>query len=205
VLFPGQFFAHYYQLWLPLLAIASAWTVALLSQVPMYSNTWLRYATPLFLLSTLLFVELPYYFLSPEAWSVRKYGPIFVEAEKVAHRVDGFLERDETFYEWGSETGLYFEIKRDPPSGVFFADPLLTGPLRGELWQRVVEDFERRKPDIIVLERSAIKRTPQMHPMLDLVKHDYRAISKGGMFLLLGRKGSRVERDYAASTDRPRA
>ena len=206
VLLPGQFFAHYYQLWLPPLAIGSAWAIELLlRRGPIKNRAWLRYATPIAVLSALLAIELPSYFLTADTWSFRKYGPIFVEAERVAKRVDALLQPTETFYEWGSETGLYFTSRRHPPTGIFFADPLLTGPLRAELWVRVAAELDRAKPDIIVLEKSVVARTPQAHPVLGWIKQEYRSISKGGMFLVLARKGSRVERSYANKSEQPPA
>jgi len=206
VLLPGQFFAHYYQLWLPPLAIGCGWAIALLGRTELLKNSrWLRCAIPLAVVSALLAIELPSYFLPPDAWSFRKYGPIFVEAERVAGKVDSLLEPTETFYEWGSETGLYFASGRRPPTGIFFADPLLTGPLRDELWLRVAAELDRAKPDVIVLEKSAMARTPRSHPVLAWIKQQYRPISKGGMFLVLARKGSRVERSYTDTFERPRA
>jgi hypothetical protein len=206
VLLPGQFFAHYYQLWLPPLAVGAAWTVSLLlRQKAIVDRPWLRRLAPALVVASFAIIELPYYLLPAEGWSFRKYGPIFIEADGVARQLDNLLQENETFYEWGSETGLYFESKRNPPTGLFFADPLLTGPLREELWLKVAADLDRTRPDVIVLERTTVARTPRTHPILAWVKQEYRPISKGGMFLLLARKGSRIERRYAANDLKPSA
>ena len=194
VLLPGQFFAHYYQLWLPLLVVGTAWTIEVLAQsmpayrVPIYCTAGVSVVAGLSLL------ELPHYSAPAELWSLQKYGPVFVESDRVARHLAQLLRRDETFYEWGSETGLYFTSKHDPPSGIFFADPLLSGPFLVELWQRVKADLDRTQPDAIVLERSTVARTPPTHPMTSWVKRNYRAIYRSHMFLVLARRGSPLER-----------
>ena len=202
----GQFFAHYYQLWLPPLAIGTAWSVSLLMRQTAVVN-WriVRSTLPLAILAAILIAELPYYFLPPKVWSARKYGSIFIETDVEARKLAGLLRPGETFYEWGNETGLYFATKQDPPSGVCFVDPLLVGPLQAELWDRVAADLQRSKPDVVILESETVLRTPASHPILRWIRANYRAISRDGVFLVVARKGSRVEREHAIASGPPPA
>jgi 4-amino-4-deoxy-L-arabinose transferase-like glycosyltransferase len=206
VLLPGQFFAHYYQLWLPPLAIGSAWTVSLLMPQPTSRSwPWLRHVASVGIVAALIAIELPSYLLPSKVWSFRKYGSVFIESDAVAGKLASMLRPNETFYEWGNETGLYYNTKQDPPSGVAFVDPLLVGPLQSELWERVASDLQRTRPDVVVLESSTVIRTPASHPILRWIRANYRAISRDGSFLMVARKGSRIERKYAPKAEPPRA
>ena len=131
-------------------------------------------------------------------WSVRKYGPVFVESDRLAEQINHLLRPDESFYEWGDETGLYFATKRQPPSGVFFAEPLIFGPLRGRLWQRFIADLDRTRPDLFIVEYQFFKKTQSAHPIRVLMKENYSGFATSTRFLLLARKGSRLQRQMAA-------
>ncbi len=199
VLLPGQFLPHYYQLWLPLLVIGSGWTIVMLKRMLPVRSGWLSYAAAAVALFSVIRLGLPNYQIPAAAWSVKKYGPIFVESDRLADWLNRVLRPDETFYEWGDETGLYFATRRQPPSGIFFAEPLLAGPLRKQLRQRLMGDLDRAKPDLLVIEYETLKRTKPSDPLLSWVKQNYRGFSRGSRFLVLARKGSRLEREKAAS------
>src|SRR5438067_5072390 len=116
VLLPGRFFPHYYQLWLLPLVIGAGWSISLLKRVLPGVSSPLAYIIAAAACGTLLMLEIPYYFLSPEIWSVQKYGRIFLESERVAQQIEHLLPPGATLYEWGNESGFYFTIKRKPSS-----------------------------------------------------------------------------------------
>jgi 4-amino-4-deoxy-L-arabinose transferase-like glycosyltransferase len=192
VLLPGQFFAHYYQLWLPPLVIGTGWTIALLKPVLPTRLTWISYATAAIIIIGIGLFELNDYREPAEIWSMRKYGRIFVETDRMALTLSKLLKENERFYEWGSESGLYYLTKKEPPAGIMLVDPMLSGPLRTELLQRLSDDLQRAKPDLIVLEKHAVARC-STHPFLNWVKENYRAISVQRGFCLLARKHSQLE------------
>src|SRR5207244_8478888 len=76
---PGWFFRHYFQLWLPVLAIGAGWTVALLKRVLPVRVSPLAYATGATACSIIIAIQLPNYFASADVWSVKKYGNVFLE------------------------------------------------------------------------------------------------------------------------------
>src|SRR5207249_4858862 len=79
-------------------------------------------------LAILLGAILPQYRLPPEEWTRQKYqqeGEYFLASAPLAREIDGLLAADETFYEWGAETGLYFVSGRRPPTGLTSMYPLL--------------------------------------------------------------------------------
>ena len=79
-----------------------------------------------------------------------------------------------------------------------FTDPVLLGPLKAELLQRLSDDLQRTKPDLMILEKQTVARCPG-HPLLAWVKQNYRPIAGDHRFLLLARRHSHLE---AEATER---
>jgi 4-amino-4-deoxy-L-arabinose transferase-like glycosyltransferase len=184
VLLPGRSFPHYYQLWLPPLAIGAGWAAALVKRILPASLSHLSYGVAGVACAILIALELPYYRLSAADWSAQKYGNIFLETDKLAYKINNLLSPSETFYEWGAESGLYFTSGRRPPSGVIFAYPMLAGPLAAKLSQRLLCDLERNRPDLIVVDGLALANTPRGNPVLKWFEENYRPFSKTNEFFV---------------------
>jgi 4-amino-4-deoxy-L-arabinose transferase-like glycosyltransferase len=182
VLLPGRFFPHYYQLWLPPLAIGTGWAVALLKRILPASLSHLSYGVAGVACAVLIALELPYYRLSAADWSAQKYGNIFLETDKLAYKIDNLLSPGETFYEWGNESGFCFSSRHRPSSGVFLAEPMLVGPLIAKLSRRLIDDLERTRPELIVVDGLTLAHTPRGSPVLKWFEENYRPFSKTGMF-----------------------
>jgi len=74
----------------------------------------------------MLVQQVPLYQIPPEAWSRLKYGAnIFVYEQQLGRQLRTLLAPGETFYEWGAAPGLYFDSLHSPPSGAFYAFPLM--------------------------------------------------------------------------------
>jgi 4-amino-4-deoxy-L-arabinose transferase-like glycosyltransferase len=190
---PGWFFRHYFQLWLPPLVIGAGWTVALLkSRLPVRFSP-LAYATGVTCCSILIAIQAPDYLVPADVWSAKKYGDVFLETDALARKFDNLLSPDETFYEWGNESGLYFTSRRRPPSGIIFAFPMLAGPLKAKLSARLIDDLNRAKPDLIVADIPTMTVTQREHPVLNWFKENYRTFARTDEFLFLARKGSRLD------------
>ena len=198
VLLPGWPFPHYYQLLLPAIAIGAGWSIEHLKHAvrPRFSS--LPYAAGGVACAAIALIQLPNYFLSPDDWSLKKYGSVFVETEQLADKIDDLLPRGETFYEWGSETGLYFAHGRRPASGITFAFPMLGGPLKEELSVRLIEDLKRAQPELIVADVPTMTLTEREHPVLVWFRENYKAFARTDNFLLFARNGSNLERRMAA-------
>ena len=190
---PGWFFRHYFQLWLPVLAIGAGWTVALLRQVLPIRFSSLAYAAGATACGILIAIQMPDYFAPADAWSVKKYGNVFLETDRLASNFNKLLLPNETFYEWGNESSLYFTSRRRPPSGVIFAFPMMEGPLKAKLSSRLISDLDRTKPDLIVADISTMARTEREHPVLSWFKENYKTFARTDEFLLFARKGSRLD------------
>ena len=138
-------------------------------------------------------MEIPCYEASPKAWSVQKYGSIFVETEELAARVDNILPRNATFYEWGNETGLYFATRREPPSGLIFAYPMQDGPLVRKLSERLLQDLNHNRPELMIAAHQTMELTP-WHPVVRWLQQNYRPLWRTKSFAVMVRKGGAIDR-----------
>src|SRR5205085_2622190 len=182
VLLPGWPFPHYYQLLLPPLTIGAGWSIESLRRVLPRTRSSVSYPAAAAACAIIVLVQLPSYFISAEDWSVKKYGNLFVETEQFAGKIDSLLARGETFYEWGNESGLYFTTGRRPPSGIFFAFPMLGGPLKEKLSRRLIEDLRQSQPDLIVADVATMTLTEREHPVLNWFRENYQAFARTDSF-----------------------
>ena len=194
VALPGKWYAHYYQLWLPLLAVGAGWTAA--ATVALGARRiprWVPSAVASAVVVLLLVQHVPLYQAPAEAWSHLKYGDEFVLEQNLGRELGALLAPGETFYEFGSETGLYFESRRPPPSGAFYLYPLMTGPTAWPLTLRTLTDLDRRVPAILVIHVIA---KGYGHPILDWAEGRYVVMAGSGHrgnFALFVRRGSRLD------------
>jgi len=149
VALPGRFFPHYYQLWLPVLSIGAG-----IGMVSLMARPRWQFVAACLALCALCVYEWSAFALSPDEWSQRKYGTVFVESRNLGRELDAALKAGETFYEWGSESGLYFYSGRRPQTGVFFNYPLIGGPLVDKLTPRVLADLDRRQPELFIIHQA---------------------------------------------------
>lgn len=143
VALPGKFFPHYYQLWTPVLLVASG---LFIHQLALLGRGLVR---PLFI-SALGIVALlatvgrvvEYLSLTPEQWSLRKYpDEHFVEARGVGESLRPFLQEREWVFYLGNYPSLFFYGNLRPVSGKLYATWLratrkLASPLRADTIRR---------------------------------------------------------------------
>ncbi|MBI4629812.1 MAG: glycosyltransferase family 39 protein [Candidatus Rokubacteria bacterium] len=201
---PGKFYPHYSQLWLPLLAVGGGWAAGVLARLAPPRLASLPHLAGFIVIALLVVYQLPLYQLSPDDFSKAKYRTdLFVEERSLARELVTLLTPEESFYEFGAEMGLYFESRRRPVTGAFYAYPLLSGPVAAKLSERVVKDLARRPPDLFVVADWA---AGARNPVLDWAKAHYR-LAPGdpmrGPFLLYVRPGSALERRMDAAPTRP--
>jgi 4-amino-4-deoxy-L-arabinose transferase-like glycosyltransferase len=201
---PGQFYSHYYQLWLPPLIIGASWGLALLSSIPHKISQFASLAAGTIVVAILAAYELPSFLVPANDWSRMKYGEVFVTEKLLAGELDEILKPNETFYEYGSEPGLYFYTKRRPVSGVIIAYPLYEGPLSARFSRRVTAALESASPDLIIL---AVQYPLSQH-VANFINRHYRVMSdkpRFGMYFLLVRTHSALDKRLYASKNKPAA
>jgi hypothetical protein len=192
---PGQFYPHYYQLWLPPLSVGAGWALAAFARMTRIPR-WAPHAVGAAVLLLLLSQQLPLYQVPAETWARLKYGELFVSEDHLGRELGALLAPGETFYEWGAETGLYFRSHRSPPSGAFYVFPLLAGPAAGPLAVRAVADLERRPPTMFVVNKGVMFGGRIRHPILNWAEPRYVAMAGSGdrgTFTLFVRRGSRLD------------
>ena len=197
VALPGQWWPHYYQLWLPPIAIGAGWAaVASRASGAQWMPRWVSTTAASTTILLLLAQQIPLYRVPPEAWSQLKYGELFVAEQKLGRELGALLATNETFYEFGAETGLYFESRHSPPSGAFYAYPLLEGPEASSLTSRAIIDLEHRLPTMLVVDQTLLQLGWGRHPILEWAGSRYVQMAGNNhraVFLLFVRRGSRLD------------
>jgi hypothetical protein len=208
VALPGKFWPHYYQLWLPVLAICGGIGIEAVGRLfrPVARPRRRGAPEPTPVLprvvgaAALLVIagwELPYFGQSAESWSRAKYGDIFVETKRAAAVIDSLLAPGETFVEWGDETGLYYSTRRHPPSGIFYVAPVIVRTRqRVALAQRMVRDLERTRPELLVTNVRYLYPGLKDHPVVGWFGTHYYRWETGpdrGPFDLFVRVGGALE------------
>ncbi|BAP55022.1 hypothetical protein THII_0725 [Thioploca ingrica] len=197
VALPGKFFSHYYQLWLPLLAVGFGGAIIELGKI--IKPIWISQLVATILIIALLYLHLPQYQLEPIEWSRKKYGDLFIITKNLAQEIDNLLQKDETFYEWGHHVGLYYYTQHRPPTGVFPTGALINGPLVQELSQRVIADLERNNPEMLILDHnpSVLKNQPLVLKWLfskyTWIPIEIKTPAASNYFSVFARRGGHLE------------
>jgi hypothetical protein len=155
VAIPGKWFPHYFQLWLPLMAVAGGWAMV------KYSENWQHRFSPLpraeivaaLALALLLMFDLPYYRLDPLESSREIDQNKIVDTYELAQQLNGWLLPKENLVQFGDDPGFYFFCQRSSPTGLLFASHLV-GPLADTLRERFIADVHRTKPELLVLDTT---------------------------------------------------
>jgi hypothetical protein len=189
---PGAFAPHYYQLWLPTMVIGSGWAIAMLGRI---AGQRIPYVVGAVVLVLVIANEAPLYLMPADEWSLIKYGPIFVEERKLAREIDTLLLPGESFYEWGSEVGLYYLTQRRPP-GAFSVWPVAVGPAAGNLTGHVFAFLTREQPELYVVANWTREWITWRHPVPEWLGTHFRPMPGGherGPFSLYVRRGGKLE------------
>lgn len=155
VALPGKFYPHYFQLWLPLATVAAGVAVIGAKRLGVRRPQWASAIAGMALLAAGLAVELPAYLLTPQEWSVRKYGhDVFVESQKAAGQLAAMLQGEESFFNWGAESGLYFDSGRRPPSGIFFNFPLKNPRTAAAATRQLLAELAADPPELVIMHQT---------------------------------------------------
>ena len=193
---PGAFAPHYYQLWLPALVIGSGWALGVAGRIAGQRFAWVPQVAGGVVLTLLLANQAPLYMMPADDWSLIKYGPIFVEERKLASELHSMLLPGETFYEWGSEVGLYYHTGLRPPTGAFSVWAVVAGPAAWRNTRRILADLEPNPPELFVLANWTQRWMHGTHPVLDWAFANYRPFpnrQERGPFSLYVLKGGKLE------------
>jgi 4-amino-4-deoxy-L-arabinose transferase-like glycosyltransferase len=108
VFLPGKNFPHYFVVLMPFLALMTGIGLARLKQVT-YSLRLTAYGILCLVLIWYGTMVYPFYFvMTPHQLSDYKYGPTFVQSEKIAEYLRNRTKAGEIFYQFGLNPELYF-------------------------------------------------------------------------------------------------
>jgi hypothetical protein len=194
---PGKDFLHYFQLWLPWLAIGGG--AGLVVAASLVRSAW-RVPVTVAAGAALLLAPVREVAAglrqSPQEISYAKYGNYFVASADLGAQIDRMLLPHETFYEWGNETGLYFYSRRRPATGVFYNIPLMSGSGKRPLRNRVLTELSSAPPELLVVVKDAMPLDERV-TLLKWLSEQYVPLPAGrgrrGPFLLYVRQGSRLD------------
>jgi len=198
VALPGRPFPHYLQLWLPVYCVGAGIGMHALTQwLGATRPSWWRDAVGTVALGAVLAFELPSYAQSAEAWSLEKYGPVFVDVKHLAPDVAALLSGDETFFEWGDEAGFYYYTRRRPSTRFLYLYPaIVENPQRPQLETQLLADLRRAEPEVLIVNTRYVYPGAQLLPVTQWLGARYYRWEKGprrGTFELFIRTGGTVE------------
>lgn len=201
---PGQFWTHYYQLWLPPLVIGAGWTIASIKSFATKRRlNWLSHAVGGAVLSLLIWQQLPFYRMNAAGDWTLVNQPEEVISEPLAREVDSLLAPGETFYEWGGFPSLYFYSKRRPPSGILMVWWFVQGRLSAQLSRQVVADLERAQPELLVVQKADWPKNPIENQVSSWLQERYYPLpgdNERGPYALYVRRGGRLEARFRSTS-----
>jgi hypothetical protein len=174
VALPGKFFGHYYQLWMPVWCTAAGWAASVLieerrSTIKLINRTLLSGA-----IACLALCQIKHYLLPADEWARRKYpSDYFVQQRQMGARLAALLSPGQSFYNVGEDNPLYFYSDRSPASGLLYLSPLETGADAAKYEQRLLNDLNRSKPDMIVVSPRGDQMLSQRPGLAGWIERNY--------------------------------
>lgn len=153
---PGKGFPHYYQLWLTVYCIAFGISLYLFEIWRKDYLTIIGNIFAAFIVASLLWHEYSSYRLPAKQWSEKKYGAQFIQVKNTGLAIGGFLTEEESFFQWGDESGLYWYSKKDPVTPVLHIAHISGGPVAPRLIREIKENIDKQKPDLLVIREGLI-------------------------------------------------
>src|SRR5258708_18600285 len=146
----GYFFPHYFQQWLPPLALLSILGAAWLSELDFWKRSWIPRAALVLLLLVLPLKTLwPFWFSYSLADAVRKIYPgnFFAEMPEFAARIAQVTSPDQRVFIFGAEPELLFYAQRISATRYIFLFPLY-GPYRNAREKQIAaaDEIQRAAP-----------------------------------------------------------
>ncbi len=171
---PGKFYAHYYQLFLPTLAIALGWLGASMSAPNNIVGKLIFISLLIFPLSIRIFQS----FIPVDEVPIVKYqehGQESLETRSMAKWINQNYAKDAVIYHWGAEPGVYFWSQRLAPYGFVYDYPLFGNTeLSNKYIQMLITALEKKPPTLIVANTTHLAL--YQHPVVKWIQENYQKI-----------------------------
>jgi 4-amino-4-deoxy-L-arabinose transferase-like glycosyltransferase len=153
---PGRYFAHYYQFWLPLLAVSTAWSLqALVDQLKNNNFVSSNIIVSTFLLIQ-LFLQVITYTQYQQRWNTAYFGSYRV-VKNLSKTMGSFLLPEETFHAFGFGVGLFYYAHRSPQTGLIATWGLKNGTRASQFTERLKRDLSTPAVDLLVVDPWFLK------------------------------------------------
>lgn len=153
---PGWFFPHYFQLWLPALAVGFGMVLSVALDKASRARATIAIALATAALVVIVLVRtLPQYQLDARAWSEAKYGTLFTSAEDLGRALGPALGAGDNLFVYGVLPNLYLAAGARPSTSVvniWFSFPEYGRSLSSRVGAEAIADLERDPPEIIVVD-----------------------------------------------------
>ncbi len=175
---PGRDFPHYYQLWLPAYCIAFGIALNIFSLWKKPYSIYIASTLASVLMVSLAVYEYPSYKLSADEWSLHKYGDRqFVQTKKTGLALRNFLQPDESFFQWGDESNLYWYSQKSPLTPVLHISHIAGSPAADSLRKKIIDNLAQKPADLLVISKYMWQRN-QSDPTLQEISQQYVPVSE---------------------------
>lgn len=192
----GKFYRHYFQIGIPPLVVAGGWATVMLSRHRIQLKAFMPHLVAATVLVFIIANQISYYTSKPDVALKGTYAELYLVTQKLGRKLTSLLGKDETMFQWGAESGLYFFSQRRPPASIngwfHFSQTF------GETFtKQTLHNLEVSPPDLIILAKYFIKVKPD-HQIQRWIYKNYSPV--GGLseeeakyFTLMARRGSTLE------------
>jgi hypothetical protein len=164
----ASFLAHYYQYWLPLLAIGGGWAAGVRTPRLRLLPSWTMPVAGAVVALFLTGYQAYYLTLPADEWSRLKYGDVVLDGRDIGRTIGTLLQPEERLYQHGYHPEYYFYSGHDPSMRVALWSQHLSDnwPTADLLIKPHIAALKAAKPDLITVDtptkpaRSSEPETP---------------------------------------------
>ena len=171
---PGHFYRHYFQFLVPPVCLAIGWLAA----TPLTLRTPALRRLPLVAAALaglgLALLESRPFRSTVDQTLAGTYQVMYLQTQRMARRLALALRPEETLYQWGEESGLYWYSGRRPPASVL-TFVLLGGPQAVRLTRQSLASLAARPPDLVVAANYTLGNG-RGHPVFEWVQERYEPV-----------------------------
>jgi hypothetical protein len=157
---PGQFFEHYYQLWLVPLVLGGAIVATRHRALGAIGGIGL------------LILQLHWWTLSPRDRAAAMHrASFFLNVADTGREIRDLLRDDETMFVWCDEVQLYWLANKRPITTGLWRKHMAEGPLAETLSERTLRQLQQHPPDLVVTTLEDSEATS--HPIGQWIASNY--------------------------------
>lgn len=192
----GKFYRHYFQIGLPPLVVAGGWATAMLSRNKIRLKMFFPHLAAALVLFFIIGNQISYYSSAPGTELKGKYAELYLVTQKLGRKLASILKEDETMFQWGAESGLYFFSQRRAPASIHGWSHF-NQTFGDNFTRQTLNTLKASPPDLMILAKYFITVKPD-HPIQKWIFENYGPINglseeETKYFVLMALRGSELE------------